>query len=476
MFNPGGLGRRVQQLRRMDMSGTILALATPPGGGVRSILRCSGPGIHDALRMLDPAVPLTRGVHAIRCRLDDRGAPLSFPTLASLFPAPRSYTGQDVLELALPTSRALVDTLSRALLSLPGWRVAEAGEFTARAFMLGRITLTQAEAVLALVAAATADELHAAHALRRADPGLRLLAVTEALADTLALLEAGIDFSDQESVELIAPETIHAAVAGAIASLQHEISPSRPRLVPAGEPLVVLAGAPNAGKTTLLNALLGRERGVVSPIAGTTRDAIVERLQLGDAAVRLADCAGIGEPRSSCTGSILAGPGRAGDSIERAVHEATQRLIESADVVVLCDPRGLFAELWMQDMLRDRRVVRVRTKADQPGPIGAGAWDIEVSARTGRGLAELRVRLDRAVSTGSTHALLGMSERAQAHARRAKQVLEDCAVALRQPRTAQPEIIASGIRAALDELGRIVGTVDADAVIGRVFSRFCIGK
>lgn len=424
--------------------------------------------------MSDPShrpLPRRRGVRAHR--LINR-----WPCLTLLFPAPRSYTGQDVIEIALPGNPTMIDRVASLALD-HGARQAEAGEFTARAWMNSRMTLTQAEGVAATIAAASDAQLRAAQALRGNRLGRVAAGLCDRLADALALVEAGIDFTDEEDVVAINP----ADLAQRLDELAREIDDTLSRSIGSESlsalPRVVLVGEPNAGKSTLYNALLARKRAVVSGRAGTTRDAIAEPMHLdpGDPLspeVLLMDIAGLDDS-----------PLGLNPLMQRAAREA----IAGADLLVALEaPDAALPSQALAAALRLAHaaapVVAVRSKADlaSSAPRGAGGG-MRVSALTGEGLAALRRRIAEVL----TDRLAAPSAEALALLPRHEQLLREARVHLgaahslagRQEasRTLRDaEIIAASMRSALDALGALAGAVSPEDVLGRIFAGFCIGK
>lgn len=428
----------------MPLGDTIIAQASPPGRSARALIRISGPAAHTALNSLcDPAPG--PGLCATGFHLT---AELSLPVLCIRGRAPRTYTGEDSAELVFPGSPALVDRVLAALAREPGVRHATPGEFTARAYLNGKLTLDQAEGVAATVAAQTQEQLAAARELLSGITGARYRAWAQELASLLALVEAGIDFTDQEDVVAIEPRELGRRISqllgamGAQATAPAEARPTLPR--------VVLAGAPNAGKSTLFNALLGRTRTVVSPIAGTTRDAIEEVLDLsrdapGADRVLLVDLAGL-DPTLR-------------EGVQGRAQSVASQAIGAADAVLHCDPEGLFPGL-----NTNAPVIRVRTKADLPGP--GGSATIPVCALDGWNLPTLRRTIADATCAPAA-SILPRHQRA----------LEQTAAHLREAQgQAQTEMVAGSLRLALDSLGELTGRISPDEVIGRIFSTFCIGK
>lgn len=449
----------------MDTASTIVALATPQAPGDRALVRLSGPGAFDAIDVL-AAEPICRdrGVGPIRLKL-----PMGdLPTLAVRLPGPTSYTGQDTVELLPPGSPTLVNAIVRALLALPGVRHAEAGEFSARAYLNGRLTLEQAEGVAASIAAVTGPQLEAAGRLLQGQTGRRYAALVDDLASALALVEAAADFAEEEHVVPIGAGDLRLRLGSMVESLDAEMQGRRGRDATAARPLVVLAGPPNAGKTSLFNALLGRHRAVVSPVEHATRDAIVEPIAidhpaLGTVTIDLADLPGLPDHANSPLGPE-----------ERAsVQGVIDRAMERADVVLLCDPVGVF-----DGPHAGADTLRLRTKADAPSDAAPGA--LAVSARTGLNLDRLRLALAEAVTSARQDAAAGLLPRHASLAQRARDALARARDAIaHDPPDGPPvegELAAADMRLALDALGELGGRVHPDEVLGRIFASFCVGK
>lgn len=379
-----------------------------------------------------------------------------------VFRSPRSYTGEDLVEFHIPANALLARMLLDDLVAR-GARTADPGEFTARAYFNGRLDLTEAEGVAATIAASGEQELRAARQLLAGELAQRLRPASDLVAETLALVEAGIDFADEGVSFLSATEV--AERIGRVDALLVELLDNSSRFERlAHEPRVVLVGRPNAGKSTLLNAFAGHERAVTSPVAGTTRDVLTADVALPRGIVKLTDAAGLGDGEPD--------PATPAD-VARQMRDNALRAAETAEVLVLVrditDPRPDLAPLpRTPDLI-------VQTKVDLP--TSAAGATFAVSARTGANLDALRRELDRlafgtpAAGTGGTALALNarhvqaVSEARDALARATQHVSDEAA-----------ELVALELREALDAVGRVVGVVTPDDVLGRIFSTFCIGK
>jgi tRNA modification GTPase len=433
---------------------TICALSTSLASpSARAILRVTGRGTLDATR----AVGLDRVEH---------GKVTTFPLLigvrggvtvrASAYPflAPRSLTGQDLIELHLPASPFIVKRTLEALMRA-GARQAEPGEFTARAYLNGKLNLSQAEGVAATIAASSRRELDAARQLLAGELATRLAPAMDRLADTLALVEVGIDFAD-EDVTFLPRAEVAKRVEQSVGELTRLVSES-PRLERLSlTPRVVLAGLPNAGKSTLMNALARKHRAVVSDVAGTTRDALSADIVLARGTVTLVDVAGLDDSAD-------------GDEIAIQMRDAARREIARADLLIRVIDIGSTQTPVVLPRAPDLTVL---TKADLADAFPREA--IAVSAFTGAGLESLRHTID-ALAFGresSASTSLALNARHVAHIEQAIEALRAAQRALH----AGDEIVAHLLRDALDQLGQVLGSVSADDVLGRIFSRFCIGK
>jgi tRNA modification GTPase len=427
---------------------TITALASAPPPAERVVIRLSGPASFTAASALTRS-SLSPGVIEASLHLDD----LPIPITAWVFRGPRSYTGEDVVELHLPGSPWIVADTMRKLLAFPSVRMATAGEFTARAYLAGKMDLTAAEGVALAVAAADERQLRAARQLLAGTLAGKVRALSETLATLLALLEAGIDFTD-EDVSFIAEDALREGIAALRASIDATLTAGAKFSARGEMPVIVLVGRPNAGKSSLMNALLREQRVVVSPVAGTTRDAIYADLQLARGKVLLADVAGFEDAS-------------AGDDIAREMAERAREALRTADIVVeLVDGVG-----------DDRAVLSrapdltVRTKQDLPSFIARDGM-MSVSAATGHGLSELRAALDAQIFGQEGGQAIALNSRHVGQLQAAAGSLGAAGAAI----GSGDEFVAAALREALDHLGEITGVISPDDVLGKVFATFCIGK
>ncbi|WP_339933181.1 tRNA uridine-5-carboxymethylaminomethyl(34) synthesis GTPase MnmE [uncultured Brevundimonas sp.] len=434
------------------MTDTIFALATPPGRGAIAILRLSGPGVDPALTALG-AGGLTPRMASLRT-LNHDGETLD-QALVLRFPGPASYTGEDCAELHLHGGRAVVEAVAGALTAL-GLRPAEPGEFTRRAFEHGRMDLAQAEAVADLIDAETRSQRAQAlgqldGALSRTYAGFRTDLLT-----TLALVEAEIDFPDEDVPDNLA-RSAGPILDRLIDDLKRALADAaRGERVRAGY-RIVLIGETNAGKSSLFNALVAREAAIVTPVAGTTRDVLDAELIINGYAVTLSDTAGL---RLSEDLVEVEGVRRA-----RARAEAAElRLWVRAPG----DEPGEAEALYRPGDLT------ILTKADL-GPVTADDPDtVVVSTVTGAGLAALHDRIAARLMAD----LAGTDFPAVTRERHRRRLVE-ALVAVEAGRAALdqgPEMAGDDLRRAAAALGRVTGAIGVEDILGEVFSTFCIGK
>jgi len=456
---------------RTSTEDTIAAVASAAGGAARGIVRISGPAalacvgefFHaDNAEALSAGSPSQSHVIQGRVRLPQFSSPV--PCAAYAWPSDRSYTRQPTVELHLPGSPPLVAAALEAACR-SGARPARPGEFTLRAFLAGRLDLTQAEAVLGVVDAADRRQLDVA--LRQMAGGLAgpLDRLRSDLLDATAHLEAGLDFVE-EDIEFIARDELLRQLAAARTSVDDVIRQTVARGDAAELPRVALIGLPNVGKSSLFNALIGSPGALVSPQSGTTRDYLTARCSLGASDCELIDTAGFEHSDVSA------------NSIVAAAQQFAEDRLRDADVRVLCLDPSRPLESWERRLLEqvDDRQIVVRTKADLAVAANSHG-ELSVSVVTGAGLDDLRQAIASAVATSQ----VVVGEMVAATAVRCRDSLHRAATALMLSEQLAKtgggdELIALELRTALDELGQVAGAVYTDDILDRIFSRFCIGK
>jgi tRNA modification GTPase len=449
---------------------TIVAQCSALGGGVRAIVRLSGPRSHAIVQKVFRALPDYDDTSQVRqwritpgC-LCLPGFRLPIPAWVYRFYAPRSYTGQDMAELHTLGSPPLIEQLVAYLLSC-GARAARPGEFTLRAFLAGKKDLSQAEAVRAVIEAEQLHDLQ--HALAQLAGGLKqpLQQLREQLLDLLADMEANLDFVDQD-ISFLSSEEAGQRIATCWHRLRDIQRQMRAQESVGRLPRIVLVGPPNAGKSSLFNALSGADA-LVSPIPGTTRDYLVRCCLLEGQNVELVDTAGW-QPTDT--------------DIDAQAQQLGRQIAERADILVWCDEHGMFLppndprspEHWSSAV-----VLRVRTKADLPAPTtilteSSPSYDVACSVTTNNGLEALRHLLADKLQALSSSPLAPSRSRCQHHLKEAGQCLQE---AIEQIQRGVPlEFVTAAIRAALHELGELTGAIYTPELLDRIFSRFCIGK
>jgi len=453
----------------------IAALSTPHGASVRGLVRVSG---DDALRVVEArlvggSLRRARSIQVVRLRVLLFGERIEVPGVALVMPAPASFTGADTVELLLPGNAhllaAVVDTLCDDRANGPSAKRAGPGEFSSRAYCAGRLPIADAERIALSIAAESQSQWSAAKSLKHSPVQTAAEKAAEHVTALLALVEAGIDFSDQEDVVAIEASQLAARVREVCAALDGVVRQTIPEESLRALPLVALHGPPNAGKSSLFNALLGRSRAVESEIAGSTRDAIIEPLALPGCEILLCDLPGVEEPQHALAAQM---------------QLLRRETVERAAIALRCIPLAAAVDHAVPSA-QDGTLV-VWTKADQRDAsrsLERPVFGIVTSARTGEGLDALRAALSAALTqtpiSSDAPMLLNRHRTAiataQSHLSAAAQLADESVA--RGARCAEPaELVATELRSALDELGIVAGHRTPDDVLGELFARFCIGK
>jgi len=435
---------------------TIFALASGAGRAAIAVVRLSGPACSDALKSMATHTDFPDRCAILRTlRRPRSGEPLD-RALITRFEAPRSFTGEEMAEISVTGGRAVVSAVLNALTLIPGLRPAEPGEFAWRAFLNGKIDLSEVEGLADLVEAETEAQRRQAQRIAGGALARECEAIRSGLLDAMAAVETQIDFTDVEDASDFSLESVRGAARGAVERIERALSTADAAARLREGFTVVIAGPPNAGKSTLMNALAGRDVAIVSPIPGTTRDLIEVFLDLSGYPVVLVDTAGIRE---------------SADAIEREGVLRARRRAKSADLT-----------LWLNDGEPAESpsigspIVAVRTKIDlvemdavAPSPVG-----LAISAKTGAGIDHL---LD--VIAELAEERMSSGEPALLTLERHRRAFEDARAALAsilKPGATEPELIAEDLRRAAAAMDRIVGRIGVEEVLGEIFSRLCVGK
>jgi tRNA modification GTPase len=425
------------------MADTIFALSSGRPPAAISVIRVSGSQAHEAGGRIAGSLPEPRTA-AVRELRHPQSGELLDEALVLRFDAPASSTGEDIVEFQCHGGRAVVDAILAALAELDGLRQAEPGEFTRRAFENGRIDLTEAEGLADLIEAETESQRKAALAL--ADGGLKnhIVMWQERLLGLSARAERAIDYDEED--DAIDPSLLRDC-GGLAEELRRWLL--RPRVEPLKDGVrIVVSGPPNAGKSSLINSIVGEERVIVTDIPGTTRDHIEVPLSLGGVPVRLTDTAGLRDTD---------------DKIEAIGVERASRLAEGADVLVWLGEPSLSPS--------HRRLINVHSKADRPERGEAPSGSISVSAVTGQGLPALLRRIEElARSILPDEGAIALNRRQALH-------LEEAVVSLESgAKSCDHLLLAEDLRMARSAFDRLTGRAGVEDVLDALFGRFCLGK
>ncbi len=437
---------------------TIVALATGPVPSALALVRVSGPSAISAVnRLLSHDIPANRTAKLRRLR--DSNGVLIDEAVVTAFPGPNSFSGEDLVELTVHGGPAVVEHLIDALTCQDGVRLAEPGEFTRRAFEAGRLDLTEAEAIADLIAAETPSQK--AQALEQLSGRLtkEISTLRDILISLMAACEVMIDFADEGD----APDDNRGAIAERLALLSSRISQVLDDNQ-AGERIrdgicIAIIGPPNAGKSTLLNALAGEDAAIVSTIPGTTRDVVSVRVVLGGVPATLLDTAGLRETE---------------DVIEAEGVSRARRAAETADLKLLMLPAGAEEPKAFTDWAEDPDALILRSKADLTESRDASG--LRLSVETGENMDVLKQTLDarvRELVTSREPAVITRQRHRAAFEAALANIDRACAGL---DSGLEIALVAEDIRAAALQMEKLLGRVDVEDVLGLIFSRFCIGK
>ena len=453
----------------MDISDTICALSTPPGRSGIAVARLSGEGCMTILRQISGETTLEPRKACLRRLSDPRSGEEIDEAVVTFFKAPHSYTGEDLAEISTHGNPAVIASLIDTLCHL-GARLALPGEFTMRAFLRGRIDLAGAEAIRDIIEARTLYQARAAQRQQGGALSKELQPVKDRLIEAIVSLESAVEFAE-EDLPAASREAIFDSLRGAARIVENLIRSFRKgRFVREGFTLAIV-GTPNAGKSSVFNALVGRDRSIVTDIPGTTRDIVAEDADIGGIPVRLQDTAGL----RAAVGEI-----------EKLGMERSRRAAADADIVLLVvdASRSLTEEEYvLRQQLAPPEGIVIFNKSDLPASVTeeekqalSGSWPyIGASAKTGHGIGHVRsVILERISGGEDTDGFMITNLRHCQALEKALAGLEHGEGALRK---GLPEEFALfDLRGALDALGEITGETGVENLLDEIFSRFCIGK
>lgn len=441
---------------------TIAAIATPPGNGGVGIIRISGTLVTEIAKQLLNKSLIPR--HALFSSFIDADGSVIDSGISLFFPAPASYTGEDILELQGHGGSVVLDMLLQRVISL-GARLANPGEFTKRAFLNDKLDLAQAEAVADLIESSTEQSVRSAQKSMQGVFSAQINELVSELTELRIYVEAAIDFVDEE-IDFLTDGVVENRIIRLLQSIQQiQKTAQQGRLLRDGM-TVVLAGKPNAGKSSLLNALAGHEAAIVTDIAGTTRDVLRERIQLDGMPLHIIDTAGLRESDNSIEK----------EGIRRAHEE-----IQKADkILLLIDARESETEDLLKTLPTNIDITKVYNKIDLLG-ISSGIKQTEsgyscyLSIKTGDGMDLLKQHLKQSVGFNEATDNVFIARRRHIEALRIG--YDYISSALCQLQVSQAgELVAEDLRQAQMSLAEITGTITSDDLLGKIFSSFCIGK
>lgn len=448
---------------------SIAALATPPGRGGVGIIRVSGPSAKSLAEAILGYKPKVRFAH-YGSFLDEAGTSLD-QGIALFFEGPNSFTGEDVLELQGHGGPVVMDMLLQRVLSL-GARVANPGEFSERAFLNDKLDLTQAEAIADLIDATSASAARSALRSLQGRFSERINALVESLTSLRVFVEAAMDFPE-EDVDFLTGGQVLSQLKSLINQLEAVLEEAQQGALLKEGMHIVLAGKPNAGKSSLLNALVGKESAIVTPIAGTTRDVVREYIHLDGLPLHILDTAGLRDQP---------------DQVERIGIERALVEIGRCDLVLFVtdasgpaiDPLDGLSEAVVAKLRSHSNITYIRNKMDLTNnttgiDITGEFTEIRISAKTGAGIELLKAHLKALVGFDSTFEGGFLARRRHLHSlNKALEALLQGQIQLQYEGAA--ELLAEDLKLAQNALGEITGAVSSDELLGKIFQSFCIGK
>ncbi len=440
---------------------TIAAVATPPGNGGIGIIRISGPAVQRIAGLLTSKTLQPR--YAAFTDFLDGNNNVIDSGLVIYFPAPHSYTGEDILELQGHGGAVVLDMLLRRVLSL-GARLAKPGEFTERAFLNNKLDLAQAEAVADLIESSTEQSVRSAQRSMQGVFSKQIHELVDELTELRIYVEAAIDFVDEE-IDFLSDGVVEDKIAGLLEKVRGILKTAQQGRLLRDGMTVVLAGKPNAGKSSLLNSLAGHEAAIVTDIAGTTRDVLRERIQIDGMPLHIIDTAGL---RESDNAVELEGIRRAHAEIEKADK-----------ILLLIDSREPESESVIHTLPSGIDITKIYNKIDllgiEPEIVETEhGTQIYLSIKTGQGMELLTEHLKKSVGFNDAAGDVFIARRR--HIEALKKAENSVKNALRQLQHRVGELVAEDLRQAQNSLAEITGEFTSDDLLGKIFSSFCIGK
>jgi tRNA modification GTPase len=441
---------------------TIAAIATPPGNGGVGIIRISGSAVLAIAEQLIAKIPSPR--YATYCTFKDAQGGIIDSGISLYFPGPASYTGEDTLELQGHGGSVVLDMLLRRVLAL-GARLARPGEFTERAFLNGKLDLAQAEAVADLIASSTEQSVRSAQKSMQGVFSQQINQLVEELTELRIYVEAAIDFVDEE-IDFLTDGVIENRLIRLLARIgQIQKTAQQGRLLRDGM-TIVLAGKPNAGKSSLLNALAGHEAAIVTDIAGTTRDVLRERIQLDGMPLHIIDTAGLRDSDNPVE--------------QEGIRRAREEMHKADKILLLIDVRDPDGEALLATLPPHTEITRVYNKIDLAGLAPAlnqteQGCTIHLSIKTGIGMELLTQHLKDSVGFNEATDNVFIARRRHLEALALAHTAAETALSQLQIHQAG-ELVAEDLRLAQQSLAEITGEFTSDDLLGRIFSSFCIGK